>query len=543
MFRLIKNGEELIFYGRFENTNPNDYTFYQWNCRLGTGERDPFIDVEAKPKMEPLVFAYRLILDIFNPEGYGAEFRSETAAAAHSSFDLIGFIPVFGDVTDFANAGLYILEGEFKEAGISVICAVLPLVGDFLFKGTRLYKKASHIKQSLEGDDYYKVKSIYRRPCTIGFTSGGIPEFSPYLLSSHFLPLNFNDCDGPEHLIERVKKVAEIGKGQLGFKEEQMDLLTTFLMPDADDNTKLLEFLNNQNDQHIYRFLKVWDASYKRLNQNIQSSSEIFGIQKPFLEFITAPERLDDHLEAFAKYPDLFKSWKLATDLGFDEAKKVELFADLIRLAPDEELVEAFAGQPELVRAWEVLSSTSIRTSTYWLGRISRWQDVGLNFTFVQHGTKVKVFREADEVAEIDDELQYFKINFNGLGGDIYCPLDRTVTVIGKFHSNVPKQGTWYLLPDLKLFKMGNNPGGINLLNIPVGFTWEKNRIWLTEATQRGDLIRIISDPADNHTIWKNGINTGNWADRTWTGKEIYELENVLDYHFDPSISAYIPNQ
>lgn len=108
--------------------------------------------------------------------------------------------------------------------------------------------------------------------------------------------------------------------------------------------------------------------------------------------------------------------------------------------------------------------------------------------------------------------------------------------------ANVPKKGTWYLLKDLKLFKTGENPGGLNILNIPVGFSWEQNRIWLTEAVQRGDVIRIISDPTDNFTKWKNGIDTGNWDDLTYTGKEIFELENVLNYHFDPSISAYIPN-
>ena len=103
--------------------------------------------------------------------------------------------------------------------------------------------------------------------------------------------------------------------------------------------------------------------------------------------------------------------------------------------------------------------------------------------------------------------------------------------------------GTWYLIDDLKLYKMGNNPGGLNLLSLPPGqFTWEQNRLWLTESVQRGDIIRIISDPSDVTTIWKNGVNTGNWLDRTWTGKEIYELENVLNYHFNPTISAYVPN-
>lgn len=52
----------------------------------------------------------------------------------------------------------------------------------------------------------------------------------------------------------------------------------------------------------------------------------------------------------------------------------------------------------------------------------------------------------------------------------------------------------------------------------------------------------MITDPNDLYTVWKNGINTGNWNDLTWTGKEINELENVLNYHFDASVSAYLPN-
>ena len=211
------------------------------------------------------------------------------------------------------------------------------------------------------------------------------------------------------------------------------------------------------------------------------------------------------------------------------------------------------------VRAWEALYGTALRTDTYWLGRVDRWKNAGLGFSFVQNGNKVKILRGTDEVAEISDDLQYLKINFNGFGGDIFCPLDQTVTVIGRYHENQPLQGIWYLTKDLKLNKhtsiphnqmtqtnvaaLGRNPGGLNALDVPPSpfYNWGLNQDWLYEAAVvRGDIIRILDDPNLLTTRWVYGRPPGhpNYLGPTRTGQEIDFLESY-GFVYDNTIPGY----
>ena len=46
----------------------------------------------------------------------------------HTTLDLIGISPIFGDLADLANAGLYALEGDWKNAGLSAASAI-PFAG------------------------------------------------------------------------------------------------------------------------------------------------------------------------------------------------------------------------------------------------------------------------------------------------------------------------------------------------------------------------------------------------------------------------------
>jgi hypothetical protein len=99
------------------------------------------------------------------------------------------------------------------------------------------------------------------------------------------------------------------------------------------------------------------------------------------------------------------------------------------------------------------------------------------------------------------------------------------------------------LIKDLKLYKTGNNPGGLNLFSVP-NWTWSQSRSWLIESANRGDLIRLISDPTEPRTIWKNGIppgQPGHNGIKTVTGREIEVLENELGYVWNPEIAAYAP--
>lgn len=210
------------------------------------------------------------------------------------------------------------------------------------------------------------------------------------------------------------------------------------------------------------------------------------------------------------------------------------------------------------VRAWLALKDTPLSSSAYWLGRINRWQEAGLKFEFAysMSDDAVQVLKNGVVVAEISRTA--FKVKFNGFGGDIVCPPNRTVTVIGLYHPNEPFMGVWYLSKDLELHKLkmiaegdltqGNlrelvkNPGGINLLAVSNDFyNWDLNRDWLYEAAiVRGDIIRIVSDPSLPRTKWKNGIPPGQpgHIGQTRTQDEIDFLESY-GFIYDPTIPGY----
>lgn len=58
----------------------------------------------------------------------------------HGVLDLIGLVPVFGEPADVANAAWHAAEGNYVDAGLSLI-SVIPVVGDAIGKGGKLAKR------------------------------------------------------------------------------------------------------------------------------------------------------------------------------------------------------------------------------------------------------------------------------------------------------------------------------------------------------------------------------------------------------------------
>lgn len=73
-------------------------------------------------------------------------FFTSISDAIHTGLDVVGMVPAIGEVADLANAGIYALEGDALNAGIS-LAACLP-VGGQLATGARLAAKAG--KEVLE---------------------------------------------------------------------------------------------------------------------------------------------------------------------------------------------------------------------------------------------------------------------------------------------------------------------------------------------------------------------------------------------------------
>jgi hypothetical protein len=62
----------------------------------------------------------------------------------HFALDMVGFIPIVGDVVDVLHGFWYLAEGRYGEMWLSFGSA-LPISGDIAFKGTKWTMKAARI--------------------------------------------------------------------------------------------------------------------------------------------------------------------------------------------------------------------------------------------------------------------------------------------------------------------------------------------------------------------------------------------------------------
>lgn len=98
-------------------------------------------------------------------------------------------------------------------------------------------------------------------------------------------------------------------------------------------------------------------------------------------------------------------------------------------------------------------------------------------------------------------------IKYSGFGEDIVCDPNKTTTLLGKWKD--PVGGGTIDIIDSKLFKVGENKGGANVLSFDgSGMSevqqWAVNSKWLNEAAQRGDVIRMVSDPMNLNNLFKS---------------------------------------
>lgn len=70
------------------------------------------------------------------PESSGSEGVS-FSSIGHTTLDILGLVPVFGEAADVANAAWYAGEGNYLDAGLSLI-SVVPVFGDLIGKGGKL---------------------------------------------------------------------------------------------------------------------------------------------------------------------------------------------------------------------------------------------------------------------------------------------------------------------------------------------------------------------------------------------------------------------
>jgi hypothetical protein len=301
----------------------------------------------------------------------------------------------------------------------------------------------------------------------------------------------------------------------------------------------------------IFKIVKAIRA-YFLIQKLLTMKTFIFSIAIAFFSFFILEKASTQDFLAYlsrpiAEKPRIYENTYLQPDaIGCEgSASLIGLFDELENPVTGAQFKEFVLSLPtgQGVRAWLALKDTPLSSSVYWLGQVNKWQQAGLNFTFAfsMSDDVVQVQRNGIPIAELLRDA--FKIKFNGFGGDIICPFDKTVTVIGLYERYENFLGLWHI-DQLKISKFGDNPGGINMFS-DQRWTRKLNREWLQAAIDRGDIIRITSDPDHPRTHWGNGIPPGqpghNPLDRTVTSEEIDQLKSN-GYEYDPSIPGYKKN-
>ena len=135
-------------------------------------------------------------------------------------------------------------------------------------------------------------------------------------------------------------------------------------------------------------------------------------------------------------------------------------------------------------------------------------------------------------------ELDY--VTSNGL--KLEATSGKTTTVLGTFKSDtgsiIDKLG------NIKSLDFGPRDGGFNLLNTPdelykspEQFWNEYNRPWLDNVIERGDIVKIATEPTYNNLYRINNV-TGE-TELTGFGRE-FEYLKSHDYTFDPVTKSMI---
>jgi len=111
----------------------------------------------------------------------------------HSTLDVVGLIPVVGEVSDLTNATWYLCEGEYGDAAMSAT-SMLPLLGDYVAKS---------VKYSI------KVVKADRVLKTIGFSAEEIQKFQNAIRNCK-VDFYADFADANEEIIEKIVSKPDI---------------------------------------------------------------------------------------------------------------------------------------------------------------------------------------------------------------------------------------------------------------------------------------------------------------------------------------------
>ncbi len=165
-----------------------------------------------------------------------------------------------------------------------------------------------------------------------------------------------------------------------------------------------------------------------------------------------------------------------------------------------------------------------------------------LTISAIKSSSEVRILNAGKQVGYIAEGR--LTVKYSGYGGDIVCDNVKTTTVLGKWKD--PSGGGTGDIINSKLSKSGRNSGGANVLDEDIPSDWSDQQIWdnvnepwLREAADRGDVIRVVSDPNLPSNIYKAD------GSLSFFGRE-HELltkpvsQGGLGYTYDSSTFTYV---
>ena len=162
-----------------------------------------------------------------------------------------------------------------------------------------------------------------------------------------------------------------------------------------------------------------------------------------------------------------------------------------------------------------------------------------ITVTGIKSSSEVRILNKSKQVGKVVDGK--LNVGYSGFGGDIVCDPNKTTTLLGKWKD--PDGGGTKDILDSKLFKVGENKGGANVLSfdgsgMSEAQQWAVNYKWLNEAAQRGDVIRVVSNPMNLDNLFKSLDRVP--VDQLKTPKDLADyLSTVTDSRVLENMSFY----
>lgn len=348
--------------------------------------------------------------------------------------------------------------------------------------------------------------------------------------------------DDVERLINIINKTDDIGRLAAFFGK----------LDNAKDAAKLLDLIDNVGDVG-----KI--ATLLGEGKNI---SKVLGFIDDVGRFSAVLDKVGD-VSALAKLIETGKLKSLTQLDGLltklDDVSRVEALMSKVDDAAQLERLLGSVGD-DAAKLESLLTKTGNGAAAErFLQQLKAMEDklLASGITKVDDGSGIirYVDNTGKEIATLDDWVM--KYSYGGHGGEIIMDPNRTTTIIGKFQDpTTPGWGTEWVhnLPEGSFSRQGDNPGGLNMLDVDP-HTWDQllieaggdaakrneifwhryNLPFLEQSFKNGDNIRLLSDASNPATR---------------TGTYLRELEAIegaggfaekYGYIFDAASQTYKP--